>query len=71
MLTKHDLPKLVLEALRQLGGSGTVVEVTREGAAAVNAHASENGVSAELIYERITNDGPLHELAMKAQCLSI
>jgi hypothetical protein len=30
MLTKQDLPSLVLDALRHLGGSGTVVEVTRE-----------------------------------------
>jgi len=57
------------EFVEQLGGF--VVEVTREGTAAVAAHASENGVSAGLIYERITNNGPLHELAMKAQLLSI
>ena len=30
MLTKQDLPRLVLEALKQLEGSGTVVEVARE-----------------------------------------
>jgi hypothetical protein len=30
MLTKQDLPKLVLEALQELDGSGTVVEVARQ-----------------------------------------
>lgn len=30
MITKTDLPQLVLEALKALGGSGTVVEVSRQ-----------------------------------------
>ena len=30
MLTKQDLPNLVLDALRHLGGSGSVVDVARE-----------------------------------------
>ena len=30
MLTKKDLPRLVVEALEQLGGSGSVVEVCRQ-----------------------------------------
>ena len=30
MLTKRDLPQLVLASLERLGGAGTVVEVSRE-----------------------------------------
>lgn len=30
MLLKRDLPDVVLDCLRHLGGSGTVVEVSRE-----------------------------------------
>jgi hypothetical protein len=47
MLTKQDLPKLVLDALHQLGGSGTVVEVARQ---VWQDHETELRESGDLFY---------------------
>jgi hypothetical protein len=47
MLTKQDLPRLVVEALRHLGGSGTVVDVSR---AVWEAHADDLTASGDLFF---------------------
>jgi hypothetical protein len=47
MITKQDLPNLVLEALHHLGGSGTVVDVARE---VWQRHESELRASGDLFF---------------------
>jgi hypothetical protein len=66
MLTKQDLPNLLLDALGQLGGSGTVVEVSRE---VWSRHESQLRASGDLFYtwqydlrwaaQKLRNEGQL------------
>lgn len=66
MLTKQDLPRIVLDVLEHLGGSGSVVEVARE---VWQRHEPELRVSGDLFYtwqydlrwaaQELRNDGLL------------
>lgn len=47
MITKSDLPELVLDAIKGIGGSGTVVEVSRE---MWRRHEAELRASGDLFY---------------------
>lgn len=55
--------------VRDLGGE--VVRVTRPGVAAVNAHASEQGISDDLVDVEIDNSGTLRYLAIQAEILAV
>ena len=57
------------EFIRSKGG--VVVEVRRDGAAAVSAHASEAGISEHLIDYCVHNNGTLLDLARHAQTLAL